>query len=164
MHERSPKNKPIDVVLYEIEMFRHCALSLSNKYSSMWNSQVDRAEYYLGLEGFLLHLRNLLAFFMNHCTEPTDLGINRTQQWARDRAVKPQDYSDLMKAARDINEKFQTDNGSLYVQISRFLQHCTTFRYTSARSWDVEGIFAEFDPVLTDFVERFVGKEAVESD
>ena len=62
MHERSPKNKPIDVVLYEIEMFRHCALSLAHKYSRMWNSQVDTAEYYLCIEVFFASTKTFSRF------------------------------------------------------------------------------------------------------
>jgi len=157
MHERSEKNKPIDVVLYEIEMFRHCANTLQAKQQVAANSQPEKAEYYLGIEGFLLHLRNLLAFFMNHCTEPTDLGIHKADLnlWGDGRKANRKQYSGLMKAARAINRDRRTKNGNLYEQISRFLQHCTTFRYTEARSWDVEGIFRDFNPVLVEFELKF---------
>jgi hypothetical protein len=118
------------------------------------NSDFQRAEYYLAIEGFLLHLRNLLAFFMNHGVEPTDMGIHKPNLnlWGDGRKLHPQQYSDLMKRTREINRARGFKNRTLYVQISRFLQHCTTFRYTEPRSWDVGGIF-RFRPRTAGFSE-----------
>jgi hypothetical protein len=155
MHERSAKSKPLDAIFYEIDMFRHCAGTLEAKETHRSKSQFHNAEYYLAIEGFLLHLRNLLAFFMSHCSKPTDLGINRTELWAVGRSIEKCEYSDLMKGAREVNIAYETKMGPLYEQISRFLQHCTTFRHTEARAWDVEGIFRDFDPILIEFVKRF---------
>lgn len=158
MHERSPKNEPIDTIMYEIEMLRHCAQTLGQKQTSAQQavgSQYAKAEYYLCIEGFLLHLRNLLAFFTNRCDEATDLGINNPKQWAR-KEILPKNYADLIKSAKEVNQKFGQGKRTCYAQISKFLQHCTTFRSEEARRWDVEGIFADFDPVLREFEKRFV--------
>jgi len=156
MHERSEKNSPLDVILYEIEMFRHCANTLPAKQDKAMASG-DKAEYYLGIEGFLLHLRNLLAFFMSSNLRRTDLGITKPDLnlWGDGGQLQMNQYHDLVDLAQEINKLRKTKNGTLHVQISRFLQHCTTFRYTEARSWDVEGIFSDFNPLLIEFEKRF---------
>ena len=63
MHERSPKSSAMDVLLYEREMLQHCAETVNDKQARFTQSlsDQDRAEYYLGIEGFLLHFRNLLV-------------------------------------------------------------------------------------------------------
>lgn len=67
MHERSPKDSAIDTLLYERDMLRHCAETIDTKKKrfELSRSEEDRAEYYLGIEGFLLHFRNLLGFLIN---------------------------------------------------------------------------------------------------
>lgn len=141
-------------------MFRHCAESLEEKKERVEKTATDkeRAEYYLGLEGFLLHLRNLLAFLMSRQDEPTDLGINNPSQWSQG-PVDRRDYSDLMKAAREINDRHGAGRSTCYDQISKFLQHCTTYRHEQDRDWDVKQIFAEFDPILQKFERRFAPTE-----
>jgi hypothetical protein len=159
MHERSPKNKPIDTILYEIDMLRHCAKTLGSK-KFRWEktgSESDKAEYYLCIEGFLLHLRNLFAFFTNVGNEPNDLIINRSDQWAG-RKIDPREYSHLIKRAREINKSHGVGESTCYDQISKFLQHCTTYRHERAKDWDIEKVFAELDPVLSEFEQRFAAK------
>ncbi len=157
MHERSPKASPLDTILYEIDMLRHCSQSLPDKKvrAEKSKSDSDLSEYYLGIEGFLLHLRNLLAFFTSHKIDPNDLGINAPRQWAG-RHVDPREYSSLMKRTREINTKYGITRSSCYDQISKFLQHCTTHRHEQARTWDVEGISRDIEPVLAEFEEHFV--------
>jgi len=101
MHERSKKASPLDTILYEIDMPRHCSKTLGEKKTRAENTgtDADRSEYYLGIEGFLLHLRNLLAFLTNRRNESTDLGINAPDRWAG-REVEQREYSDLIKNAQ----------------------------------------------------------------
>jgi hypothetical protein len=83
MHERSPKETAIDVILYERDLLRHCANTVDAKREQAQQSPLseNKAEYYLAIEGFLLHLRNLIGFFINKRMEPTDLTLDRSQQW-----------------------------------------------------------------------------------
>ena len=83
MHERSPKSNAMDVLLYEREMLQHCAETVKGKQARFTQSlsDQDRAEYYLGIEGFLLHFRNLLGFFINKGSHPTDMTIGKTTSW-----------------------------------------------------------------------------------
>lgn len=153
-HERSPKNRPLDTVLYEIDMLRHCAVVLPSKHDARNNSEQAMKEYYVYIEAFLLHLRNLLAFLTNQSSEPADLRINQIGTWL-DRAVAPREYSDLIAKAKDVNRRFGTDESTCYDQISKFLQHCTTYRHERGRNWEIEKIFSEVNPILCDFEARF---------
>ena len=158
MHQRLPKKTPLQTIAYEVDMFRHCARTLDKKKTRLmkaWAGE-DASEYYLGLEGFLLHLRNLLAFLTSRQSEPTDLGINNPEGWA-ERPVEKREYSDLMKSAREFDRKHGAGS-TCSDQISKFLQHCTTYRHEVDRDWDVEHIFADLDPVLHEFEKRFMPK------
>jgi len=157
MHQRLPKKTPLQTISYEIDMFRHCARTLADKKARFQRTAADEdaAEYYLGLEGFLLHLRNLLAFLTNRRSESTDLGINGPEDWAG-RPVEKREYSDLMKSARALDRKYGAEGSTCYDQISKFLQHCTTHRHERDRDWDVDQIFVALDPVLQDFEKRFM--------
>jgi hypothetical protein len=160
MHERSIKNNPTDTILYEIDMLRHCAHALPDKKRHAGDSEFHRAEYYLCIEGFLLHFRNLLAFFMSQQDTRNDLGINDPVGWAGT-AIEQRKYSDLMKRTREVNARHGTQNfeggksSTSYDQISKFLQHCTSYRHERAKEWDIERMFVDLDPILNDFVDRF---------
>src|SRR5205085_127013 len=95
----------------------------------------DQVEYYLGLEGFLLHYRNLLGFFVNKGCRATDLIIRRSEHWANGEPVEGHRYGDLVKRAKEINERYGTEDErgrrvDCYQKISWFLQHCTTYRHS----------------------------------
>src|SRR5215469_14011676 len=100
MHQRSNKNEHLDTILYEIDMLRHCAESISKAKAEEHRSDFAGAEYYLKIEGFLLHLRNLIAFFTNRKNEPTDLLINEPSVWAG-KAIEQRNYSDIIKDAKE---------------------------------------------------------------
>lgn len=157
MHQRLTKKTPLQTIAYEIDMFRHCGRTLGRKKAGFEKTTAheERAEYYLGFEGFLLHLRNLLAFLTNRRSESTDLGINRPEDWA-ERPVEKREYSDLMKSARTLDRQYGAKHSTCYDQISKFLQHCTTHRHEQDRDWDVEQISADLDPVLQEFEKRFI--------
>jgi len=107
----------------------------------------------LGIEGFLLHLRNLIGFFVKE-PRKTDLSIERPNQWA-ERPVELREHADLTERVQQINKAHGVRRRDCYTQISKFLQHCTTHRHEEARSWAIERIYADIEPVLNEFVNRF---------
>ena len=162
MHERSPKNSAIDTLLYERDMLRHCAETIYAKRQRFQKNFSDEdavCEYYLGIEGFLLHFRNLLGFFINkgsRSTDSTDLTIARTTSWSNGRPVDERITEELTKRAGIVNQSHGLGKGDCYRKISWFLQHCTTHRHQETRSWDIERMFADIESVLDDFVKHFV--------
>jgi hypothetical protein len=157
MHQRSPKDTAIDVILYERDMLEHCAKTVDSK-KAQWKefpSDANEAEYYLALEGFLLHFRNLLGFFINKRMgkKNTDLTIDHPQQWADGRQVDKTLCQKLTERAQKVNDEYHLSfEVDCYTKISRFLQHCTTYRYELQRSWDIAGMLADFSPILDEFV------------
>jgi hypothetical protein len=154
-YERSPKNNPLDTILYEIGMLRHSAAILPSKHSARNSSEQAMKDYYVYIEAFLLHLRNLLAFFMNQASDPADLRLNQIGEWLN-RSVGQREYSDLIAKTKDVNRHFGASDSTCYDQISKFLQHCTTYRHERGRSWEIEKIFSEINPILCEFEKRFI--------
>jgi hypothetical protein len=154
LHERSEKNSHLDTILYEIDMLRHCLVTAGLKRSDSNTSDYAGAEYNLAIEGFLLHLRNLLAFFTNRKKEGTDLIVNEPLVWAG-KDIAQRDYSGLIKAFKGLDRKFGSAGdgrgGTCYQEISIFLQHCTTYRYERAKRWPIEDIYNDLNPLLEDF-------------
>ena len=158
MHERSPKNSAIDTLLYEREMLRHCADTIEAKrqrFQKNFSDEDAMCEYYLGIEGFLLHFRNLLGFFVNRGSQRSDLTIANASSWSNGRAGDQRITSKLTESAKKINQAHGLHNQDCYKKISIFLQHCTTHRHQEARSWDIERMFADFQPILDEFVKHF---------
>lgn len=158
MHHRSEKNSHLDTILYEIDMLRHCAQSITQKRAEEQISDSARAEYYLAIEGFLLHLRNLLAFFTKGKTKPTDLVVNEPAVWAG-KDIEQTEYSGLIKLVEEFNLNYSVTVdetlSSCYLEISKFLQHCTTLRYERAKQWPIEQMYTDIEPVLAEFEGRF---------
>ncbi len=158
LHQRSEKNSHLDTILYEIDMLRHCERAVRQKVVADNAPDAKRADYYLAIEGFLLHLRNLLAFLTNRKSKDTDIIINEPEVWAG-RHVDQRKYSDLIKACRELDRKHGVlaDGGpsTCYDEISKYLQHCTTLRYERAKQWHVEEIYADINPLLETFEARF---------
>jgi hypothetical protein len=113
---RPLKLSHVDTVLYEIDMLDFCYGRLRE---GNWpNPQT----YYLFIEGFLLHYRNLANFFGN-----------------RDgfEARRPGDWTQRQLADSEIasiqNEKPYRDYSG---QISQYLCHCTLSRAEQDRTWN----------------------------
>jgi hypothetical protein len=154
MHHRSPKETAIDVIFYERDLLRHCARTVDSKKARWEESPLDenRAEYYLTIEGFLLHFRNLLGFFINKRMHLTDLTIDHSEQWAEGRPVDSTFCQKLTERASKVNQEYGLSPSiDCYKKISWFLQHCTDHRYRIQRSWDIAGMFADFNPILDEF-------------
>lgn len=158
LHHRSEKNRNLDTLLYEIDMLRHCEGAVRRRVVADDATGAERADYYLAIEGFLLHLRNLLAFLTNHKSKDTDIIINEPEVWAG-RHVDQRECSDLIKGCRELDRRYGVladgRQSTCYDEISKYLQHCTTFRYERARQWPVEDIYADINPFLESFEARF---------
>ena len=158
MHQRSEKNSHLDTILYEIDMLRHCAENVTRKEADERSSDFARAEYYLAIEGFLLHLRNLLAFFARSKSESTDLIINEPVTWAG-KEIQQREYSGLIKKSKEFDHKYGANadgqTTTCYAEISKFLQHCTTLRFARAKHWSVDEMYADIESVLAEFEQRF---------
>jgi hypothetical protein len=154
-YERSPKNGPLDTVLYEIDMLRYCAATLPSRYEARTNSEQAMKDYYVYIETFLLHLRNILAFLTNQASDPADLRISQIGSWLN-RPVIQREYSDLIARTKTINRRFGANESTCYDQIFKFLQHCTIYRHERGRDWEIDKIFSELNPILQDFEARFV--------
>jgi hypothetical protein len=143
-------------IRYEIKMLRHCNKALDGKRKAydQQRSEDTKAEFDLCIEGFLLHLRNLLAFFTGRADLDSDLTINRPQLWAG-KVISQREYSGLMKAAKKVDKKHGDGKDTCTTLISRHLHHCTTYRYKGAIGWNAEAIFADIDPILQEFEQHF---------
>jgi hypothetical protein len=126
LHRRSDKNSHFDTVLYEIDMLGHCSNTLAAKKAKKSMSEETEAEYNLGIEGFLIHLRNLLAFLTTHHSRNTDLRLDRPEVWLG-RPLAEKKYSDLRDKAQAFNDSYgETFNDGKKLDchdlISKFLQ------------------------------------------
>lgn|GEM_PF-2414897 len=160
LHKRSDKNSHLDTILYEIDMFRHCSKTLAAKKARSAESEEAEAEYNLVIEGFLLHLRNLLAFFTTKHSRDTDLRLNAPEVWLG-RQLEEKEYADLRDEAQAFNENYSETLGNgkkldCHDLISKFLQHCTPERFEqSVVGWKIEQMVGGLDPVLAKFEKRF---------
>lgn len=161
MHERPPKEIALDVIIYERDLLRHCAKTVDAKkeYADKSPSPENKAEYYLAIEGFLLHYRNLLGFFINKKyikkNVSTDITLDQPEKWAERRPVDESFCRKLTERAERVNKThgiYGDDENDCYGKISWFLQHCTDYRYKAQRDWDIEGMYADLSPILDDFV------------
>ena len=122
LDQRAGKGSHADTILYEIDMLRQSFSTHPEKRKRVdaESSPAARSEYYLSIEGFLLHARNLLAFFTNRKSEITDLIINEPEVWLG-KAVDPREYSGLIKEMRQVDADFCQGGKSCYDEISKFL-------------------------------------------
>jgi len=162
LHRRPDKHSHLDTIHYEIDMLRHCAKTLPAKRTRSSDSDEALGEYNLGIEGFLIHLRNLLGFFTTlHSKQPGDLRLDRPQVWYG-KPLDEKEYSKLRDRAKALNARYSEtfkntkDPTDCYTLISKFLQHSTAERYEQAVvGWKIEEMFAAIEPVLADFKTRF---------
>ena len=156
LDQRANKRSHTDTILYEIDMLRHIASTHSDKLhrAAAAGSPAEICEYYLSIEGFLFHARNLIAFFTNRKDAPTDLIINQPKIW-NGKAIDPREFSHLTKQMKEVDTEFGEDGKTCHDQISKFLLHCTTMRYEQSKKWNLEGMFKRMDPILEEFKKRF---------
>ena len=162
-HERhlpkGPKSTPTDVIAYEIRMWRGSYAAIKPRWEAFLNTRSDDElfEYNLRIEGFLLHTRNLLAFFTDKHNKDTDLKITQPS-WAgafEDRTI----LEKLINRANAVDKAHHGDNegDTCYNEISKFLSHCADQRYLRPKSWETDGLFSDLNPIFSDFEATFIG-------
>ena len=143
MYSRPPKATPLETVTYEIDMLRFCLSRLSEK-AKQW----DQGDKNLFIEGFLLHFRNLTEFFSGkHHKSGDDLSTCNPQAWCG-RALTPEEQAAVVQPAAIIDDRY-------FRVVSKYLQHCTTLRHDQDRDWDLDGMYAEINPVIEYFERCF---------
>ena len=149
---RPGKLSHTETLLYEIDMLRFAAGKLQQP-------QPDTPESWFSLECFLLHFRNLIEFFGKKPQEARkkndNLSILKPEKFWSENQM-PSD--DKLKPLRrmDLWEKYE-GNGKPD-KISRYLQHCTEQR-VEGKSWDVDEMLSDLDPVIKDFEKLLPDKQ-----
>ena len=164
LYDRQPKGSHLHTVYYEIDMLRHCYARFEELRAR--GGQADKNAY---LEAYLLHYRNLVTFFAGNpkrnakkdpvSKAPTDLSTLCPEIWGG-RQLTAEEKLKIQQPAAELEDKY-------WDSISKYLQHCTTYRYEGAMSWDekmmnhqIEAVVVEFEtafprPVEAPFLERF---------
>jgi len=122
-------------------VFRFSAGSLGEGYDwAAWRN----------LENFLLHFRNLIEFFGKNPTRD-DLSISKPEIiWPNPLTRPTQDRLNRLHR-NDLWEKYEVrEANDVNDKISRYLQHCTEQR-VETKDWNPREMFAELDPVMTEF-------------
>jgi hypothetical protein len=144
---RADKLEEYQTVLYEIDMLRFAYA----KVVAPWDGARD-GDVWVYLESFLVHYRNLLDFFGKRPACDTDLTIERPEViWAAKAGLDARRPSpDVLHRAQELGrrlwEKYE-DRTRRDDTISRYLQHCTTFR-TSFKEWFPVEMMSEMNDVL----------------
>ncbi len=132
---RPRKLEHVQTIHYEMDMLDYCYGRLRER---KW---ADANDYYLCIEGFLLHYRNLIQFFGNH----TGLRAGNPKDWS------PRPLSDA--------EVVSIQNASLLAeydgQISQYLCHCTPVRAERDIEWKHIEMQGKIAPLLTNFRKLF---------
>ena len=111
----------------------------------------ERRGYYLCIEGFLLHNRNLTEFFGNH----GGLRVRQPQNWS------PRTLSEA--ELKSIQDRHLLD--SYHALISRYLGHCDGIRAEKDRDWKHIEMNLKMEPLLTNFRKLFPSRsEAVKDE
>ena len=132
---RPAKLSHLDTILYEIDMLEYCYGRLRI------SAFTEQMEYFLPVEGFLLHYRNLIQFFGND----HDLKAGTPEVWS------PRALTDHEVRSIQDRKPFKRHNG----QISQYLSHCTQSRSDRDRSWEHVAMYKEIEELLKRFRELF---------
>lgn len=154
---RIRKDNNFLTVLYEIDMLRFAYGQVICP-----REAAREADVWVFLEAFLLHFRNLLDFFGKKSRFASDLSIARPEMiWSPEEGLEKQmpDASalkemqergmQLWQAYEDTNQREDT--------ISRYLQHCTTYRigpkdwFPIAMMHEMESLLGPFERHLPEF-------------
>jgi hypothetical protein len=119
-------------VMFEIDMLRFAHTRILRP----WNG-AQEADVWAYLESFLVHYRNLIDFFGKPSSHQTDLTIRRPNVIWPNQKGRPSD-ADLNRMrvmGKRLRDKYEDRRKN--DTISRYLQHCTTFR-TAFKVWHVD--------------------------
>jgi hypothetical protein len=133
---RPKKFEHLDTIQYEIDMLDYCYDQLQR---GLW---AHNASYYLSIEGFLLHYRNLTEFFGS----TKDLKANDPSVWACERKLTEQELASIQDES--VDKKYNS-------QISQYLAHCTKSRANRDRDWNILEMYDEIKLCLQNFRRLF---------
>jgi len=144
---RIDKAEHYQTVLYEIDMLRFT-------YSRIIEppEKATDADVWAYLESFLVHYRNLLEFFGKPEPRDTDLSLEHPETiWSIEtgtaqRMPSREALKDMSTRGRALWNKYE-DWKARDDTISRYLQHCTTYR-RSLKKWFPVEMMADISPVL----------------
>jgi hypothetical protein len=135
---RRKKLNHVDTILYEIDMLDYCYDRLRG------HKWADERDYYLCIEGFLLHYRNLIQFFGN------------------DQGLKAEEANKWSPRELTAEEVISIQNKDLFGRysglISRYLSHCTQNRAERDVEWQHIEMYEEIRPLLENFRTLFPSK------
>ena len=132
---RPKKFEHIDTIQYEVDMLVYCYRRLLER------NFADNPSYFLCIEGFLIHYRNLCEFFGNK----KELRAGEPEGWT-DKKLNEEEKSSIQNTQLD-----EHHNSS----ISRYISHCTKIRADRDRDWDPETLFEEMKPCIDSFRKLF---------
>jgi hypothetical protein len=147
---RIDKAEHYQTVLYEIDMLRYSFSQILKPPDGARDADV-----WAYLESFLVHYRNLLDFFGKSQACSTDLAIAHPEMiWSADagltdRAPSQETLDKMRTRGRKLWEEYE-DRNKREDTISRYLQHCTTYR-TSAKEWFPVAMMKEISEILALF-------------
>jgi hypothetical protein len=128
---RPQKLEHVETILYEIKMLDYCYRRLREQ------KRDDENDYYLSIEGFLLHYRNLIQFFGNH----TGLRARKSAEWTS------KSLSDAEVASIQSGALLDEYDGP----ISRYLCHCSAIRAERDIEWKHVEMYEKIAPLLMNF-------------
>ena len=133
---RPSKENHGDTILYEIDMLDHCF----NRLGEHWPTK--GRDYYLYVEGFLLHYRNLIVFFGNQRE------LKAKDAWAAwtSRKLSNGELASIQNV--HLCKKYHNP-------ISRYLNHCSAIRAERDGGWKHVEMYNEIKPLLENFRKFF---------
>jgi hypothetical protein len=133
---RPLKANQVEIILYEIDMLQYCFQRLREPWESKGN------DYYLCVEGFLLHYRNLSEFFGNH---GRGLKARAPEHWSA-RSLSREELSSIQNIGpfRDHHQA-----------ISRLLTHCDKIRAEEGIGWRHIEMYGKIEPLFENFRKLF---------
>lgn len=137
---RPAKLSHANTILYEIDMLEFCFKKLCD------GKFEGEKEYFVYIEGFLLHYRNLIQFFGNK----HDLKAGEPEIWS------PRPLSQEETAAIQEEGPCRRYDGL----ISQYLSHCTKSRANRDVVWKHKEMFAMVAPLIESFKKLFTIVEA----
>jgi hypothetical protein len=132
---RPLKESHVDTVLYEIDMLDFCYAMLREE---KWPNPET---YYLHIEGFLLHYRNLANLFANR----DGMEARNARDWAQKQLTDSE-----VASIQD-----ERPHSEYSAQISQYLSHCTETRADRDRDWQPVVMYEALKSCVDNFRKLF---------
>lgn len=136
---RPKKASPQETIEYEINMLRFAHIQINRAAQS---DDLRDHRFWMMIECFLLHYRNLIQF------------LSPSGKWKDDLSLE-NDFGEQVNEAKRIEiELIIAPLIKKYSkQISKYLAHCTRLRHELDRDWQVNEMYAELLPAIHLFSE-----------